>query len=246
MLARQCVLWSGGKDSFLAYLLSRRNADDSFVFVTFVPRFGFFHCHPLPILIEHGKYFEVPHEFIVIDEHDWVDSYRKAFASLKMRYNIDRIISGDIFSCSTHGTFWLAGVPAFHLSLPEWLASLQSLGLEFEAPLSTLYAEEIINLLCRYRIHAVITGLSCEWFSEGLLGKPLSMALLKSSSLYSDPRFDLCGERGEYHTTVIRFENKIFCDSDLDKLEPKLVNGIWALSWDMGWLNQAITRRYVS
>src|SRR5690349_4964897 len=110
MLKRRRLLWSGGKDSFFAYLISDKASKDPWVFVTCVPMAGFFRCHPFPILLEHGRYFGITHQFIVIDEQNWVSSYRRAFAFLKATYGIYSVVSGDILS--THGReYWVTGVP---------------------------------------------------------------------------------------------------------------------------------------
>ena len=236
-----CVLWSGGKDSFLAYLLSWRKHGDSCVFVTFVPRTGVFRCHPLPILASHSQSFGVPHEFIVIDQENWLDGYNRAFAYLKRRYGIRRVVTGDILSGSVSITGSLA-FPNSSLSWASWIDSLCGLDVHFEAPLSNLYAEDILELLAAYKVEAVITGLAQEWFTEGLLGKPLSLALLKSTPLFSNTGFDLCGERGEYHTTVIRFQQSIFYAVDPIALTSSLFKGVWVLDWDARWLDPPLRR----
>jgi len=244
-IRRDCILWSGGKDSFLAYLLSRNESANACIFVTFVPRRGFFRCHPLPILQKHGSGLAVTHEFIVIDENSWLADYSRAFAFLKEYYGVVRVISGDILSSSTLTSYWITGVPHFEIALEKWICLLQDLAIEFVTPLSGLYAEEIIDSIELYQMRAVVTGLSNTWYAPNLLGRSLNRTLLKSTSFYNNPAFDLCGERGEYHTTVMSFGDQTYCDLEPSGLGSLLLDGVWSLDWDRAWLDPPLKRHSV-
>lgn len=214
---RNCVLWSGGKDCFLAYALSLLQPSDT-IFVTFVPREGIFRCHPLGLLMQQGRMLNVRHEFVVIEPQEWLFSYRRAFAFLRDTYSIQRVITGDIhWEEKAAANYWLRTL-------------LVELDLELRLPLMGLYAEDMFELLAERQIIAPITAIRQEFFRSGLLGQPVSLELLHSKNLRHSAAFDICGERGEYHTTVVRFADLEFSACDFPGLEYTLAEAIWAPS----------------
>lgn len=223
-----CVLWSGGKDCFLAFLHTAKETRtdfENYIFVTFVPAVGNFVCHPLHLLESHSRLLGIHHEFIVIDPADGAHSYAHAFSHLIQKYRIQRLISGDILSNYLDvDSYWLKVIS-------------NQLGLEFSAPLSDLFAEDIIDQIRVEHLEVLVTGVHDRFRKNAILGQKLSADLLHKVSLYYDSTFDLCGERGEYHTAVTRFGNVIFCDTDQAGAEPVKHGDIWALNWSPKWLN---------
>lgn len=238
---RNCFLWSGGKDSYLAFLVSGIPASDC-VFVTFVPESGIFRCHPLGILAAQSEQLCIPHEFLIIDLTDVQGSYVRAFNHIVEKFGVEHIFTGDIFS---HGrepaTLW-GDEDVFHDRQIWWTQFFDTSKVGFSAPLSPLFAEDIIQLLEVHEIDALVTGLTASWWTDEFLGRRLTMDLLRTHWAFDDPRFDLCGELGEYHTTVIRHGGLTFCRSQPTMQAHAAYNGNVYLEWRDRWLNPPLRR----
>lgn len=242
-----CVLWSGGKDCFLAYLLAQSCGliNKAPLFLTFVPRSGYFRCHPLPVLLNHGRKLADSHEFIVIDESDWLADYARAFRFVRSYYGITHVVSGDIMRSREIGACQ-SGSLGVSTVMNEWLSLLDDCKMSFSAPLSQMYAEDALALLKVCSVSPMITGMANKWYIPHLLGRYLTLEMLKSTKYYGNAHFDLCGEKGEYHTTVSKHGSIVFCDCIEQSLGVIHKDGIWSLAWDEEWLNAPIKRRVLA
>jgi diphthamide synthase (EF-2-diphthine--ammonia ligase) len=194
------------------------------MFVTFVPERGEFICHPLHVLERHSEFLHVPHEFLVIDPSEGIAAYERAFRYLQARYGVTRVITGDILSGE--------GIPERY-----WLYQLLCrLGLQFSAPLSDQFAEDILDLIGKYELDVLVTGLCASFQQHQILGRKLSLRLLRDTPLFYNADFDICGERGEYHTCVMRYRDFVFCDVESAALAPIRCGEICALGWSRDWL----------
>ncbi|MBG0569318.1 hypothetical protein [Actinoplanes aureus] len=217
-----CYAWSGGKDSFLAFCLEQQvhaAPRDQVLFVTFVPQEGLFRCHPLGLLETQGSILGVQHLFIAIDSHRWADDYRRAFAYLRDAYGVKTVVTGDIFATeSDMNEYWLARM-------------LSTLSIQLRAPLLGLYWAEIISLLSTFRITAVVSGMAAPFYQRGVLGRKLTLDFLNGSFRYNESRieFDMCGEQGEYHTTVTAMGDETFCLQDLGNFAHQFIDSVWSL-----------------
>jgi diphthamide synthase (EF-2-diphthine--ammonia ligase) len=223
-----CVLWSGGKDCFGAYLLSQHRSQihgGKTLFVTFVPACGDFLCHPLRILESHGNYFGVAHEFIVIDKSDWYLSYQKAFLYLKKHYQVSQVITGDVFSSETKlSEYWL-------------MKLLQALEIKLSLPLLEFdWGEDILDFLKANHICAIVTCSQSKYYHKHFLGQPVSLELITHTNLYNQLDFHLCGENGEYHTTVVDYAGHSFFPKVSLGLPHINRENIWVLDWGAEWL----------
>jgi diphthamide synthase (EF-2-diphthine--ammonia ligase) len=199
------MFWSGGKDSFIAYLLASRSIGmkpSDWLFLTFVPRQENFLCHPLGLLERQSSLLGVRHLFPIIDGTNWQQSYEWCLEYVKDKFGIKRVFTGDIlFNSDIIEDYWL-------------LKILQKLDLELTMPLAGMYAGPIFQRLTEEGIYAVVTGVA-SWLScASILGSPISLQLLHSSELYTNPYVDLAGEQGEYHTTVIEARGLRFADRE--------------------------------
>lgn len=217
-----CYAWSGGKDSFLAFCLEQQvNAAprDQILFVTFVPQEGDFRCHPLGLLEAQGSRLGVQHLFIAIDSRRWADDYRRAFAYLRDAHGVKAVVTGDIFATeSDMNEYWLARI-------------LSALSIQLRAPLLGLYWAEIISLLSTFRITAVVSGMAAPFYQREVLGHQLTLDFLNDAFRYNESRieFDMCGEQGEYHTTVTAMGDKKFCLQDLGGFAHQFIDSVWSL-----------------
>jgi diphthamide synthase (EF-2-diphthine--ammonia ligase) len=200
-----CMLWSGGKDSFVSYFAASTalgTLPSDWLFVTFVPRSGGFRCHPLGLLERQSNALRVDHVFAVVDPDDWEASYYHSFRCLRDRWGVERVFSGDIlFSSAGLEDYWL-------------LQMLEDIGIEMTLPLAGMYAGPLFDRIEEYGINAVVTGVA-EWVNcPRLVGCQISLALLHSSGFYLHPHFDLAGEQGEYHTSVLAAAGSQFASAD--------------------------------
>ena len=213
------MLWSGGKDSFVSYFMASTalgTAPSDWLFVTFVPRSGFFHCHPMGLLERQSGILGVEHVFAVVDLHDWRASYYQSFKSLRDLWGVERIFSGDIlFESATIEDYWLSRM-------------LEGVGIDMTLPLAGMYAGPLFERIEEYEINAVVTGVA-DWVDcPRMLGSQISLELLHSSGLYLNPYHDLTGQYGEYHTTVLAAAGVQFAATDviLSSSQRKSIGGL--------------------
>jgi len=217
-----CYAWSGGKDSFLAFCLDQQAAAASrsrALFVTFVPRQGEFRCHPLGLLEIHGLRLGVPHIFIAINPDQWQHDYRRAFVYLREFHGVETLVTGDIFAnASEMNEYWLAQL-------------LSGIGIEFRAPLLGYYWTEIFALLSSFRITAIVSGMASPFYRKEILGQRMGLDILVETFQHNASKigFDMCGERGEYHTTVTTIGKQKFCSYDLSRFRHVRIGSVWAL-----------------
>jgi diphthamide synthase (EF-2-diphthine--ammonia ligase) len=95
MSKRAMVLWTGGKDSSLAFYKAKAAGYDIVGLVTFVPLDGEFLAHPLSFMKYQAEALGVPHYAVEIRE-PFKASYEQAISSLKEKYDIDTLVTGDI------------------------------------------------------------------------------------------------------------------------------------------------------
>jgi diphthamide synthase (EF-2-diphthine--ammonia ligase) len=224
MTARHCILWTGGKDCFLAALLHCAKAGvepGDLLFVTLVPQGGCFRCHPLGLIAAHSRYFGAEHRYIVIDGERWYDSYEQAFTYLHDVHGVRAVVTGDApFDDRFVRTYWFS----------EFLARR---GIDLVLPISPVpLRTQTIDLLDAHEVCAIVSAVKDEYYAESFLGRRLSARLLHETGLCDDPSFDPCGERGEYHTAVTAYRGHRFLGSYAPPLDRKiLVDGVWTLDW---------------
>jgi diphthamide synthase (EF-2-diphthine--ammonia ligase) len=217
-----CYAWSGGKDSFLAFRLDQQTAAASkkrVLFVTFVPQQGEFRCHPLGLLETHGLLLGVPHIFISINPEQWQHDYTKALIYLREFHGVETLVTGDIFADSSEMN-------------ENWLACLSSeLGIEFRAPLLGYYWTDIFALLASFQITAVVSGMVSPFYRKEILGQRAGLNILVETFQDNASKigFDMCGERGEYHTTVTAIGTMKFSSHDLSGHRHVQIGSVWSL-----------------
>jgi diphthamide synthase (EF-2-diphthine--ammonia ligase) len=235
MQYRVCISWSGGKDCCLALatLLDRvPDTRSDVLFVTFVPERPRFHCHPLGLLEKQGASLAARHEFVVIDPKNWRASYARALQWLRERHGTDTILTGDVFrSPDQLSDYWLAEMA-------------KRAGIKLVAPLSFLRDSTLLDALDRYDIDARVTGVSRLFARPGLLGRRISLDLLRDTGLENEPDFDPCGEGGEYHTSVIRAGSAVFCPPGCVPAREQMLPTLSVLAWEDAWhrLNVDVVR----
>jgi len=183
------VLWSGGKESYLAYHKAMTQGYKITCLVTFVGNRPFL-CHPLPLISLQAKALGVPHYRIKVKK-PYKRGYREAISTLIETNRIKGIVTGDIsFTDSIHGN-WIEEV-------------CEGLDLHVIKPLWGLDLGRILNEVVSQKCKAIFICVRKPWFDEGWLGRKLDRDSLKRLKALSDEYgINLCGEKGEYHTMVI-------------------------------------------
>src|SRR3989304_8470090 len=95
MSGNAAVLWTGGKDCSLALYEAKSLGHEVGSLVTFIPREPKFLAHPISFMKYQAEALKLPHYTMEINE-PFKESYENAIHSLRERFGIDTLITGDI------------------------------------------------------------------------------------------------------------------------------------------------------
>lgn len=191
---RAAVLWTGGKDSALAFYKASLAGYEIANLLTFVPERADFLAHPLSFMKCQARAIDISHHEAVIGGRA-EDGYEKAIRSFGEKYRIDALITGDI-----------AEVDGYSNWIRERCANS---GIEVIMPLWGMDRRLIFKELLSGGFKAVISCINKERLTEEWLGKELDGEALNGLCGIRDKTgLDICGEDGEYHTLV--FDGPIF------------------------------------
>jgi diphthine-ammonia ligase len=188
MKMKVAVLWSGGKDSCLAYSKAMGLGHDVDCIVTFVGNKPFL-CHPLRLMTLQSRALQIPHFRLHIKE-PYRETYRRKIYGLIETRKIEGIVTGDI-----------SLVDAVH---QNWIETVcEGLNIDVIKPLWMLSPPQIMNEIISSGVKAVFTCVKQFWFGEMWVGRELGRTALKDLEAISNRYgIHLCGENGEYHTMV--------------------------------------------
>ncbi|MBW8048942.1 MAG: diphthine--ammonia ligase [Cytophagales bacterium] len=182
------VLWTGGKDSCLAFYEAQRAGYKIDCLITFVPGNPVFLAHPIPFMKYQAKAINLPHRIVEIKE-PYKKGYREAFSVLKERHNINTLVTGDIDEIDGHSN-WVAEYGGYA-------------GIDIQIPLWKMDRLEVLKRLLKHQFKVIFSCVKKPWFSDEWLGKEITVdTLYQLSELNKSKGIDVCGERGEYHTMV--------------------------------------------
>ena len=182
-MKKAAVLWTGGKDSALAFQVSL-NLYDIRRLVCFVPADNRqFYAHPTQLMELQAQKIGIPIEFMPISE-PYALSYRQQIKAIKGS-GIEVLITGDI---STVG------------GMPNWIDGVAAGLAEVYKPLWELDREAILDELVSKEFKVVCSLAYKKYFQPTIAGRYLDLELI--SELKQLP-IDACGEQGEYHTWVL-------------------------------------------
>lgn len=183
------VLWTGGKDSSLSLYEAKLLGYEVRSLVTFVPSEAEFLAHPLGFMKYQAEALGLPHYTLEVSE-PFKESYERAIHSLRERYGIDTLITGDI-----------AQVDGY----PNWIRECSEYsGINVLTPLWGSDRNELISRLLSYRFKVIFSCVKKLWFSDEWLGMRLDEdSLQRLRKINVEIGLDICGEQGEYHTLVL-------------------------------------------
>ncbi len=183
------VLWTGGKDSSLSLYKAKLLGYDVISLFTFMPSREEFLAHPLKFMKYQADALGIPHHSIEVNE-PFRDSYEKAIHSLREKYKIDVLVTGDIAEVNGH---------------PNWIRECsRHSGTDVLTPLWGFDRLVILKELLSYKFKIIFSCVKKPWFTIDWLGKELNLnSLDQMRTISAETGLDMCGENGEYHTLVV-------------------------------------------
>ena len=181
------ILWTGGKDSTLAWLRVREELDVREL-VTFVPepRRPFL-AHPLECARAQARAIDIPHTELVVRE-PYESGYEEAIETLAER-GIEVLVTGDMDRVHGHDS---------------WIVERARGRAEVLRPLWQADRIEVLRELALHDVQAVCTLARNDTMARELVGKVLDTAVLENLvAEHGRDGFDACGENGEFHTCVL-------------------------------------------
>ena len=177
------LLWTGGKDSALAFQVSL-SLYDIRELVCFVPADNRqFYAHPTQLMELQARKIGYPIEFMPISE-PYDLSYRQQIEIIRDS-GIEVLITGDISTVS---------------GMPNWIDNVAAGLVDVYKPLWELERESILDTLISNKFKIICSLAYKKYFQSTIAGRYLDSDLI--SELKQLP-IDICGEQGEYHTWVL-------------------------------------------
>jgi diphthine-ammonia ligase len=178
------VLWTGGKDSYLALQSVRAHGYQVRGLVTFAPERAEFLAHPLPFIKLQAEALGIEHCVYTVVEPCHAN-YELQLAAALRDFDAETVVTGDIAEVAGH---------------PNLIAEIcDRIGVACERPLWGRDRVELLAELQRSGAEAVISCLRSDLLPTSWLGRTLdARAISELQHLGIDP----CGENGEYHTLV--------------------------------------------
>ena len=182
-MKKASVLWTGGKDSVLAFQVSL-NLYDIRRLVCFVPADNRqFYAHPTELMELQARKIGIPIVFMPISE-PYKLSYRQQIERLRDN-GIEALITGDISTVD---------------GMPNWIEEVAAGLVAVHKPLWELDRHAILDTLISNDFKVVCSLAYKKYFQSTIAGRYLDSTLI--SELKQLP-IDACGEQGEYHTWVL-------------------------------------------
>jgi diphthine-ammonia ligase len=183
------VLWTGGKDSALAYYEAGLAGCTIARLVTFVPENPSFRAHPLEVMRYQAQALDLPHEVIQISK-PYNASYTAAISALHEQQGIDALITGDIAEVDHQ---------------PNWIRECsQGTGVEVITPLWDYDRKDLLDRLISTNFKVIFSCVKLPWLGADWLGREINSETLEElSRLSASNGLDICGENGEFHTLTL-------------------------------------------
>lgn len=186
---RATVLWTGGKDSSLAFYKACIAGYDIINLLTFVPRHADFLAHPLYFMKYQAEAIGIPHYEAVVDM-PFKNAYEYAIMSFKEKFDIGALITGDIAEVEDQ---------------PNWIRQRCAHNdIEVVTPLWGADRHKLFTELLCHGFKTIISCIKKGCLTEEWLGRELDRKALDDLREVSGKTgLDICGEQGEYHTLVV-------------------------------------------
>ena len=187
------VLFSGGKDSYLAmHLASEEHVISCLLTIDSSNQDSWmFHTPAIKLTKLQSKSLGIPQ--IIQDtegiQDEELDDLFKLVKNAKDKYSIEGIVTGALAS-----TYQSTRIQKICNKLGLWCFN----------PLWQLSQEKLLDKLQTYKITSIVTGVAAEPFDESWLGKELDSAVINELLSFSKKyRINPAGEGGEFESLVI-------------------------------------------
>ena len=186
---RTTVLWTGGKDSALAFHKAGLAGYKIINLLTFVPEKADFLAHPLSFMKYQAEAMDISHYEAVV-RAPLEDGYEKAIRSFREKHRISALVTGDIAEVEGQ---------------PNWVRErCGNIGIEVVTPLWGMDRYSAFKEFLSYGFKVIISCIKKGCLTEEWLGRELDEDALNSlCDIRSKTGLDICGEQGEYHTLVL-------------------------------------------
>lgn len=186
-MRQAAILWTGGKDSCLAWLAVRDRLDVRCL-ATFVPDPPRpFRAHPLETMRAQAAALGLPHRTLPVAE-PFAESYERGIDVLAAE-GIEVLVTGDIDSVCGQ---------------PNWMVERARGRVVVERPLWELDRGAVLQRLLDHRLRVVCTLAREDSVAASIVGREFDPALVAElMAWHGRDGFDACGENGEYHTCVL-------------------------------------------
>ena len=186
-MSRAAILWTGGKDSTLAWLRMRDELD-VVELVTFVPEPARpFLAHPLECARAQARSIGLAHRELTVRE-PYEAGYEAAIQTLADE-GIEVLVTGDMDRVHGHDS---------------WIVERARGRAEVVRPLWKADRIEILRELARHEVQAICTLARNDTPARELVGQMLDAERIEGLvAAHGEDGFDACGENGEFHTCVL-------------------------------------------
>ena len=185
---KTAMLWTGGKDSALAFHEAVQSGCHVCCLVTFAPPDAGFLAHPLPLIKLQAQALALPHYVLPIRE-PFKEAYEEQLRWLRDKTGIAGVITGDIAEVD---------------GCPNWIRERsRPIGLKVHTPLWGRDRDRLLQQLLAAKFKVLFSCVKTRWLPESWVGRELNeSAVAELRAVRESTGLDLCGENGEYHTLV--------------------------------------------
>lgn len=187
-MQNSAILWTGGKDSSMAFYEAVKNGFCIRCLVTFAPPDTAFLAHPLGFIKTQARVLGLPHHVLAI-RAPYEKSYESNLRRLREEMGIDCVVTGDI-----------AEVDGY----PNWIRERsRPVGMSVHTPLWERDRNVLLEQFLDRGFKARISCVDTRWLDENWIGRELDApAIVALRGIRVQTGLDVCGEAGEYHTLV--------------------------------------------
>lgn len=188
---RVAVSWSGGKDCCYACYKALSRRFEVVCLVNMVSRNGRVTAHGLDqkLIVAQSEAIGIPLLQRRTSWEDYEKTFKEVLAELRDKLGVEGLVFGDINVQE-------------HL---EWVDRVCSeVGLKAIEPLWGLNVKEVLRGFVDAGFEAIVVSAKADIFGEEWLGRKVDKSFIEDlMKLRELNDFDICGERGEYHTFVL-------------------------------------------
>lgn len=182
------MLWTGGKDSSMAFYEATQSGYHVRCLITFAPPEADFLAHPLSFLKTQAQALGLPHYVMPITA-PFESGYESSLKRLRDEMGIHCVITGDIAEVD---------------GKPNWICERSRVvGMDVHMPLWGRDRNVLLKQLLERGFKTRFSCVSTRWLNMNWIGRELTVSVIAELRVIREQiGLDLCGEEGAYHTLV--------------------------------------------